>query len=246
MESLPKRHGRVMLEVGPMSADRLAALATGRGSMPSAGEWPWLVLLLAVVAFLGTRLLIAFGLTRVEALAVAGLAPLLVFVDAPLGEVSPRVALAANAAGCLVPSAVAVKVLLERRVPLAEGTLLLGIGIVVAYFSSRVVPDQGVLLQYRLPALAVGFAAAGLLYAHPMRAGAAGFMAGALGVVVGADVLRLSELAEAGGAGRIILGGAGLMDGIFLVAILGAGVAECTAVLLRSLAGSRVPSRPTA
>lgn len=235
-----------MLEVGPITAARLAALATGRGTAPSVEEWPWVVLLLLLVAFVGTRLLIAFGLTRLEAIAVAALAPLLVFVDAPLGDVSPRVALAANAAGCVVPAAVALKILVERRVPFAEGILLLGIGIVVAYFSSRVVPDKGVLLQYRIPALAVGFAAAALLYSQPLRAGAGGFMAGALGVVIGADLMNLSALAEAGGAGRIILGGAGLLDGIFLVALLGAGVAECTAVLIRSFVGTRQPTRPTA
>lgn len=236
-----------MFDLGPLSAGRLATLATGRGSLPTVEEWPWLLLLLAAVAFLGTRLLMAFGLTRLESIAVAGLAPLLVFVDAPLGEVSPRVALAANAAGCVVPAAVGLKIFIERRVPLGEGLVLLSIGVAVAWASSRVVPDQGVLLQYRLPALAVGLAAAGLLYMRThQRAGAGGFAAGGLGVVIGADLMNLQALAEAGGAGRIILGGAGLLDGIFLVSILSAGVAECTCVLLRSLVGIRAPSRPTA
>lgn len=245
-ESFRAWHVGAMLELGPLTAARLAALATGRGDVPSAQEWPWVILLLSAVAFLGTRLLMAFGLTRLESVAVAGLAPLLVFLDAPLGDINPRVALAANAAGCVLPAAVSLKILLERRVPILEGLLLLGIGVVVAYFSSRVVPDKGVLLQYRLPALAVGLAAAGLLYAQPLRAGAAGFMAGALGVVIGADLLNLPALAETGGAGRIILGGAGLLDGIFLVAILAAGVAECTAVILRNLVAARTPTRPTA
>lgn len=235
-----------MFDLGPLSAGRLATLATGRGSVPTPEEWPWLVLLLAAVAFLGTRLLMAFGLTRLEAIAVAGLAPLLVFIDAPLGEVNPRVALAANAAGCIVPAAVGLKIFLERRVPLGEGLVLLAVGVGMAWLSSRVVPDQGVLLQYRLPALAVGFAAAGLLFTRAQhRAGAGGFAAGGLGVVIGADLLNLQALAEAGGAGRIILGGAGLLDGIFLVSILAAGVAECTCVLLRSIVGARTPSRPT-
>ena len=235
-----------MFDLGPLTAGRLATLATGRGSVPTASEWPWVLLLLAVVAFLGTRLLMAFGLTRLESIAVAGLAPLLVFVDAPLGEVNPRVALAANAAGCIVPAAVGLKIFLERRVPLAEGLVLLALGVAVAWLSSRVVPDQGVLLQYRIPALAVGFAAAALLFTRSHRPGAGAFAAGGLGVVIGADLLNLQALAEAGGAGRIILGGAGLLDGIFLVSILAAGVAECTSVLVRNLFGTRTPSRPTA
>lgn len=236
-----------MFDLGPLSAGRLTALATGRGELPTAQEWPWVLLLLAAVAFLGTRLLLAFGLTRIEAVAVAGLAPLLVFIDAPLGEVSPRVALAANAAGCVVPAAVGLKIFIERRVPLGEGLVLLALGIAAAWLSSRVVPDRGVLLQYRVPALAVGFAAAALLYTRlDHRPGAGAFAAGGLGVVIGADLLNLQALAGAGGAGRIILGGAGLLDGIFLVSILAAGVAECTSVVVRGIVGARSPSRPTA
>lgn len=225
-----------------VSAARLASLASGRGGVPAAEEWPLVLALLAFLAFVGTRLLMALGLTRVEALLVAALSPLLVLVDAPLGRLSPTVSLAANLAGCLIPSAVALKVLLERRIPFAEGFFLVGVGIVVSYFSSHVVPDRGVLLQYRIPALVVGVLAAGLLYRHPERAGAAGFTAGALGVVFGADVLRLSELS--GGAGRVILGGAGLLDGILLVAVLAAAIGELVAMVLRTVVGVRRPVAP--
>lgn len=233
-----------MLDLGPLSAARLASLATGRGGMPSAGEWPLVLLLLAVVAFLGTRFLLVLGLTRLEAILVAALAPLLVLIDAPLGELSPRVSLAANVAGCVIPMAVALKVFWERRLPLAEGILLVCVGIIVSYFSSHVVPDRGVLLQYRVPAVVIGVLAAGLLYARPERAGAGGFAAGAMGVTIGADVMRLAELADGGIAGRVILGGAGLLDGILLVAVLSAAVGECTAVLLRSAVRLRTPSEP--
>lgn len=234
-----------MLSLGPVTGARLASLATGRGGIPTPEEWPIVLLLLAAVAFLGTRLLQAIGLTRLEAILVAALSPLLVLIDAPLGDLSPRVSLAANVAGCLIPAAIAVKVLVERRIPFAEGVVLVGVGIVVSYFSSTVVPDRGVLLQYRIPAVVVGMLAAGLLYARPERAGAGGFAAGALGVVFGADVMRLSDLAEGTGVGRVILGGAGLLDGIFLVAVLSAAIAECVAALLRSVLRLKTPSEPT-
>lgn len=229
---------------GLVDAARLASLATGRGGIPTAEEWPFVVAILAFVALVGTRILIAVGLTKVEALLVAALAPILVLVDAPLGRLSEDVSLAANLAGCLIPTAVAIKVLLERRVPIAEGLFLVGVGIVVSYFSSHVVPDRGVLLQYRIPALAVGVLAAGLLFRTPERSGAAGFAAGALGVVVGADVFHLPDLSE--GAGRVVLGGAGLLDGILLVALLAGAIAELTALLLRMIVRERVPVRPTA
>lgn len=230
------------MEVGLLSAARLASLASGRGGVPAAEEWPLVLGLLTVLAFLGTRLLLALGLTKVEAILIAALSPLLVLVDAPLGRLSTDVSLAANLAGCLIPSAVAVKILLERRIPFAEGFFLVGVGIVVSYFSSHVVPDRGVLLQYRIPALAVGVIAAGLLYRDVEKAGAAGFMAGSLGVVFGADVFRLPELSD--GAGRVILGGAGLLDGILLVAVLGAAIGELLAMILRTVVRTKAPSAP--
>jgi len=225
-----------------VSAARLASLASGRGGIPEPGEWPFVIALLLLVALVGTRLLMALGLTRVEALLVAALSPLLVLFDAPIGRLSPSVNLAANLAGCLIPSAVAVKVVLERRAPLAEAFFLIAVGVVVSYFSSHVVADRGVLLQYRIPAVVVGVLAAGLLYKEPERAGAAGFAAGALGVVIGADVLHLTELSA--GAGRVILGGAGLLDGIILVAVLAAAVGELLAMVLRTITRSRAPTAP--
>lgn len=229
-----------MLALGAVDAARLTSLATGRGGVPMPHEWPLIMGLLVLLAFVGTRVLIAVGLTRVEALLVAALSPLLVLFDAPLGRLSENVSLAANLAGCLIPSAVALKVILERRVPFAECFFLIGVGIVVSYFSSHVEPDRGVLLQYRVPSVVIGVLSAGLLYraadhGRPGAAGAAAFTAGALGVVIGADVMHLGELASGAGAARVVLGGAGLLDGILLVAILSAAIGELTALLLRAL-----------
>lgn len=223
-----------MVGFDPVSAARLASLATGRGGIPSAEEWPFVALFLVFVAVAGTRLLLSLGLTRAESVLVAGLSPVLVIVDAPLGSLSSRVSLAANMTGCLIPVAVGIKAFLERRVPYAEGLLLVAVSMLVSYLSSHVEPDRGVLLQYRIPATVVGILAAGFFYTRPERAGAAGFAAGGIGVLLGADVLNLRVLAESGGAGRVILGGAGLLDGILLVALLAAAIAACTSALLRA------------
>lgn len=229
-----------MVSLAMVSGARLASLATGRGGVPSAEEWPWVAAFLLLVAVVGFKLLRTCGLTRVESALVAGVAPPLVAVDAPLGELAPGMALAANLAGCLLPAAVSVKVLAERRLPALETFSLVALGIVTAFLASHVEPGRGVLLQYRIPALAVGVVAAALFHQSPERAGAVAFAAGALGVLVGADVLRLRELAELGGSGRVILGGAGLLDGILLVALLSAVIAATAAVGVRFLVGQRV------
>ena len=236
-----------MLHLALVDAARLASLASGRGGMPTGAELPFVVAFLVVLGFLGTRVLRACGLTLVESVAVAAVAPALVLVDAPLGALAPGVTLWANAAGCIVPLVVSVKVFLERRAPILEGIALALIGIVVAYLASHVVPDRGVLLQYRAPAIVVGVLGAGLLAARPgVPAGPVSFAAGTIGVVVGADLMHLGELAAAGTAGRIILGGAGILDGIFLVAILAAGVGELCAIVLRMALRVKAPAKPTA
>lgn len=224
-------------------AARLATLATGHAGAPSSDEWPLVGLALVLLAVLGTWLLRSAGLTRLESILVAAVAPILVLVDAPLGNVSAKVALAANLAGCVLPAAVGVKILLERRAPGAEAVVVLGLGILVSFAASRVVPDKGILLQYRVPALVIGVVAAGLMHRRPEAAGAAAFAAGALGVVVGADLMHLRALADAGGAGRIILGGAGLLDGIYLVALLSALIASATAAILRAAVRTKAPAR---
>jgi uncharacterized membrane protein len=229
-----------------LSAARLASLATGRGGVPTPDEWVWLVPLLALVALLGTRLLLSVGLTRVESVALAVGAPALVVLDVPLGSVSPGMTLAANLAGCLLPVGVGLKVLLDRRAPALETFVVLGLGVVVAFFASHVVPERGVLLSYRLPALVLGVAAAALFHDRPRAelAGAVAFASGGIGVLVGADLLHLRELTLSGGAGRIVLGGAGLLDGILLVALLSAAIATCVTALLRyALVGARAGKR---
>jgi uncharacterized membrane protein len=232
-----------MVALALLSAARLATLAAGRGGLPTAGEWPWIAVLLALVGLVGTKFLTTVGLPRWEAIAVAVGAPLLVLVDAPLGDLAPGMSLAANLAGCATPVSVGLVALVRRRVPLLETFVLVGLGIVVAFFASRVVPDRGVLLSYRIPALVVGITAAALFRDAPAKAGVGAFAAGAIGVLVGADLLHLGELAANGGPGRVVLGGAGLLDGIFLVSILAGGLAASFAMLLRTVAAPRKAAR---
>lgn len=231
-----------MASLAMLSAARVASLASGRGGLPSAPEWPWVAAFLVLLAVLGFRMLTAAGLTRVEAAIIACVSPSLVLVDAPLGSLTPAMALAANVTGCLLPVAVSLKVLAERRVPGLEVIALVAVGIASSYFASYVEPGRGVLLQYRVPAIVVGLTAAALFHRRPEWAGAAAFAAGAVGVLVGADLLRLGEIAQGGEGGRVILGGAGLIDGIFLVALLASVLAASAASAIRVLLARKQPT----
>lgn len=229
-----------------LDGERIFSLATGRGGAPSVGEWPFVVLLLTVFALVIGRLLLSFGLTRVEAGLAAIAAPLLVLIEMPLGTMHPGVALSANVAGAVIPFVICIKVLAQGRAPAGALLTLIAISTIVSYASSEVVPSRGVLLHYRIPAFTVGVLAAVLWYRHGTAAGAGAYAAGAAGVILGADLVRLGELASAGSASRIIIGGAGLFDGIYLVAFLSAGVAASVSVLLNWVVAMRAPRRTPA
>lgn len=228
---------------------RLVSFATGRGGVPTGQEWLVVLPALLLFALVVGRLLVTFGLTRLEAGLVSAAAPLTVLFDVPLGVVGPlgaETALAANVAGALIPFLICVKVLAEGRIPGGMLLFLIGVATLVSYASSEVVPGRGVLLHYRLPAFAVGLLAGVLWYRHGVAAGAAGYAAGAAGVIIGADLVRITDLAATGNASRIVLGGAGLLDGIYLVAFLSAGIAASVAVLMRWFMDLRAPRRASA
>lgn len=154
-----------------------------------------------------------------------------------------------NVAGFLVPLLIAVKVVAERRVPLDATLVAVAAVALVCYPVSLAVPDEGILLYYRIPAVVAGLVAVSLCWRRWKQAGLVAFIAGSLGVILGADLARLPELLDAEGARRVVLGGAGVLDGIFLVGLLGALVAVCVAgadrfvQALRRKPAARPPSR---
>lgn len=231
-----------MTFLAALTAARAASLATGRGGAPTSEEWPWVAVFLLIFAVVGTLFLVTVGLTYVESALLAAAAPTLVLLDLPVGQIAPGLGLAVNTAGCIIPLVVTLKILTEQRVPWLQGLALVGLGIGAAYYTSHVVPDKGVLLHYRIPAAIIAVAGAALFHNRPALAGSAAFVAGTLGVIVGADLMHMPELAAVGGEGRVILGGAGLLDGIFLVAVFAAMMAASLATLVTSaLRSQRLP-----
>lgn len=212
-----------------LSPERWASLAAGRGGAPTVGELPLVVLALMAIAAFGGAAMRAIGLSRVESLLFAAVGPLLVLVDVPFGSGGPGVRILANATGCLVPIAVALCIVATRRSGILPVAILVVVGIATTYFLSRVVPARGVLLNYQDSALIIGILGGVLFRTAPRAAGAWAFAAGAVGTLIGADLLHLSELLAMKDAAAITLGGAGLLDGILLTAFVASIVALVTA-----------------
>lgn len=214
--------------------------------MPSVSEWPTVALAMLVLAIVGFFALRVVGLSWAEALALSVLAPGLVLVDVPLGEATSGVRLFANLAGCVLPVAVALAIVFTRRLAPVVTLVLLGAGAAFATLFSWVVPARGVLIDYRACALGTGLLAAALLHASPRRAGALAFAAAAIGTTIGADILRLGDLVSIPSAASITLGGAGLLDGILLTAVVSAFVAATSAAGVRALSSASRPALPDA
>jgi uncharacterized membrane protein len=123
---------------------------------------------------------------------------------------------AINVGGCLIPVTFSIYLLMHN--PIGIGTALLAIAIVtaVSYFSSR--PIQG--LGIGMPIFIAPITAA--LTAHFFNQeidAPLAYICGTLGVLIGADLLRLGDIRKMGTPFASI-GGAGTFDGIFMTGIV--------------------------
>jgi len=189
---------------------------------------PIAILAVGLLVLILGRVFRPVGFSYFEIALLVVVAPLLSEADVVF-HTEGQTTLAFNVAGFLIPVLLVLKFMLEGKAPFLPTLGCFGIVTGVAYLSSFAVPNQGVLLYYRIPAAAAVVLAVVLRWGTWHQAGPMAYSAGALGVIVGADALRLHELmSPAGSPHRIVIGGAGMMDGIFLVAAL--AVAGCLVV----------------
>jgi uncharacterized membrane protein len=127
--------------------------------------------------------------------------------------------LSINAGGAIIPMALAGYLL--QRVPLQETMLAAVLLVVICFSLARFVPGKGIAIPLVFPAL---FATLFALILAREAAAPVAFIAGVLGVLVGGDLLHLPKVIRQG-QGVMSIGGAGVFDGIFLVAIIAAFLA---------------------
>lgn len=123
-----------------------------------------------------------------------------------------------NLGGCLIPAVLSLYLFSNSELSLFS--VLLGIGIIAAisYLFSR--PIQG--LGIGMPILVAPISAALVgLAINPEQSAALAYISGTLGVLIGADLLRLKDIARLG-TPYASIGGAGTFDGIFITGIVAA------------------------
>jgi uncharacterized membrane protein len=119
---------------------------------------------------------------------------------------------AVNAGGCLVPLAFSAYLIHHHPLGLAQVLLATTLVAAVSHVMSRPIPGIGI----GMPILVapVTAAVAGVLLGAEVSAPLA-YVCGTLGVLIGADLLRLKDVRHLG-APVASIGGAGTFDGIFI------------------------------
>jgi uncharacterized membrane protein len=123
--------------------------------------------------------------------------------------------IAINLGGAIIPILISFYFLTKIPFwPVFTVTILM---IIVSKFLARVIPGIGISLPALIPPV---FSAIFALIFAPTFAASCAFVAGTLGVLIGADILNLKKVQK---YGRFLsIGGAGVFDGIFLVGIVSA------------------------
>lgn len=127
-----------------------------------------------------------------------------------------RVRVVVNVGGCLVPVFFSIFLLRHSPIPLAVVAAATAAVAAISYALSRPIPGLGI----GMPLLAAPLSAAlvAILLGGELRAPLA-YIAGSLGVLIGADLFRIKDIRKMG-APIAAIGGAGTFDGIFMTGLV--------------------------
>jgi uncharacterized membrane protein len=130
--------------------------------------------------------------------------------------VNGKTLIAVNVGGCLIPLSLAFYLAISQEI--SPFHIVLGIMIVsmICYLFSRPIAGLGIGMPMLVAPIAAALSAVLL---DPQHSAPLAYIIGTLGVIVGADLLRLKDILRMGTAIASI-GGAGTFDGIFITGIV--------------------------
>ena len=145
-------------------------------------------------------------------------------------EFSNETVIAVNVGGCVIPVFVSLYILLSALTFTDPAGLylrcLIGTAIVAAvvFKTSKPIAGLGIATGFLIPPLCALICGIVLAGGDPFTAVAVAYISGTIGTLMGADVMNLKNLANAG-APVASVGGAGTFDAIFLSGIIAAFLA---------------------
>lgn len=127
-----------------------------------------------------------------------------------------KTVIAVNVGGCLVP--VTFSLYLMAINPLGVIDIVTGIAVVTAisYLLSRPIPGLGIGMPVFIAPITAAVVA---LLLNPTLSAPLAYISGTLGVLIGADLLKLRDIGKIG-TPMAAIGGAGTFDGIFITGIV--------------------------
>jgi len=127
-----------------------------------------------------------------------------------------RIIVAINLGGAVMPMLFSLYLLQRPETHLLPVIITTAIVGTISYLLSRPIPGLGVAMPVFIPPMA---AAVSAMLLAPASSPAVAYIGGTLGVIIGADLLRLPTIQRIG-ARVVSIGGAGTFDGIFLTGIV--------------------------
>jgi uncharacterized membrane protein len=142
--------------------------------------------------------------------------PQFLFPGFPLWRFSNRTLVALNVGGGLIPIAFSVYLLHHSDVILPQALQGIFFVSLVSYFFSRPIRGLGIGMPILIAPLSAALIAVIL---NPEASPPLAYISGTMGVLIGADLLRLKDIRQLG-APFASIGGAGTFDGIFITGIV--------------------------
>lgn len=133
-----------------------------------------------------------------------------------LQEFKGKTVIAINVGGCLIPLTFSLYLLHNNPVTITQTVLGITIVAAISWVFSRPVPGLGIGMPIFVAPVSAAIVAT-LLNAN--ESAALAYICGTLGVLIGADLLRLKDIQKMG-APVASIGGAGTFDGIFITGIV--------------------------
>ncbi len=150
--------------------------------------------------------------------------------------------LSINVAGFLIPVIISAKMIKSGRAPFIECLIGVAVVAVIAYQLSEFIAGKGVLISnIYLPSFVAAIIGVVLSKKVWNRVGPISYVSGSMGILVGADVVRLNEILAYQSPTLTVLsiGGAGIFDAIFIAGIIAVTLGILTMPLARMTEGQR-------
>lgn len=163
--------------------------------------------------------MINLPLKRIQSEAIEAIKPplwLKGMLKFPLPEFRGETTIAINIGGGLIPACLSVYLLIFYNPGLIDATICTGLMTLVCYWFSRPVRGLGIGMPVFIAPLSAALFA---LSFSSENAAVLAYISGTLGVIIGADLLRIKDIRKMGTPVASI-GGAGTFDGIYITGLV--------------------------